>query len=58
MSHIVKLGAKAITKDMLADVDDEHRVESLAWHAGFYAGLHEAGMLTDDELDDLTNSIE
>jgi len=57
MSHIVKLGAMAITEDMMADVDDEHRKESLAWHAGFYAGLHEAGMLTSDELDDLTNKL-
>jgi len=57
MSHIVKLGAKAITDYMMEDVDEKHRNESLAWHAGFYAGLNEAGMLTQDELDDLTNEL-
>jgi len=57
MSHIIKLGAQAITDDMMINVEKDKRVQSLAWHAGFYAGLFEAGMLTNDELDELTNEL-
>lgn len=52
MSHIMKLGAKAITKDM-CNCPEAEMENSKSWCLGFFAGLHEAGMLTDDELDDL-----
>lgn len=57
MSQLVKLGAKVITDDMMIDVPDDERKRALSWNAGFYAGLHEAGMITDDELDSLTNDL-
>lgn len=57
MSHIIKLGAKAITDDMMIDVPNDERERALSWNAGYYAGLREAGMITDDELDSLTNDL-
>jgi len=57
MSHLIKLGAQAITDEAMADVSDEHKEKALTWHAGFYTGLYEAGMITNDELDDLTNKL-
>lgn len=56
MSHIVKLGAKAIAEDM-CNCPKEEVEKSKMWCAGFFAGLHEARVITNDELDKLTSSL-
>lgn len=56
MSYIVKSGALTIAKDM-CNCPENERENSRLWCLGFFAGLHEAEMITDDELDKLTNSL-
>lgn len=57
MSHIVKLGALEIAKDMIGEDSPMQKDNSKIWCAGFFAGLHETGAITGDELDDLTNGL-
>lgn len=56
MSHIMKLGAKAIAENMCNCAKDE-KEGSKMWCAGFFAGLHEVKVITGNELDKLTNSL-
>lgn len=57
MSHIVKLGALEIAKDMIDNSPEEEKGSSRLWCAGFFAGLHEVDSITLDDLDSLTNFI-
>ena len=57
MSHIVKLGALEIAREMIDESPKEEKQNSKMWSAGFFAGLNEAGTITIDELDFLTNSL-
>ena len=57
MSQLIKLGAQAITDDMMIDIPEDEREKALSWHAGFYAGLYEAEMLTEEELSQLLDDL-